>query len=185
MWPSGTFIKREPRSVHASTKQHPAGDIGYALSGPLTARILYHFLPQRKGVRRAIFQKNPCAQKNKIGISPPPPQNPKYPPPKTRNFMDMGFFRQKERIFPGVHKIGAAISGPRITDRKCYGCEDFFNFCHREREFEGQYWAPWTLRIFWRYFLPPKLFLFSVVIWKGPPIISFKTSARVTSRGYF
>ena len=30
--------------------------------------------------------------------------------------MDMGFFLQKERIFPGVHKIGAPISGPRIAD---------------------------------------------------------------------
>ena len=26
------------------------------------------------------------------------------------------FFLQKERIFPGVHKIGAPISGPRIAD---------------------------------------------------------------------
>ena len=60
-------------------------------------------------------QKNPRAHKNKIGTSPPPP-NPNYPPPKTRNFMDTGFFLQKERIFPGVHKIGAAISGPRIAD---------------------------------------------------------------------
>ena len=30
--------------------------------------------------------------------------------------MDMGFFLQKERIFPGVHQIGALISGPRIAD---------------------------------------------------------------------
>ena len=30
--------------------------------------------------------------------------------------MDMGFFLQKERFFPGVHKIGAAISGPGIAD---------------------------------------------------------------------
>ena len=27
------------------------------------------------------------------------------------------FFLQKERIFPGVHKIGAPISGPRIADK--------------------------------------------------------------------
>ena len=45
-----------------------------------------------------------------------PPQNPKYPPPKTRNFMDMVFL-QNGRIFPGVHKIGTAISGPRIADK--------------------------------------------------------------------
>ena len=30
--------------------------------------------------------------------------------------MDMGFFLQEERIFPGVHKIDAPISGPRIAD---------------------------------------------------------------------
>ena len=35
--------------------------------------------------------------------------------------MDMGFFfLQKERIFPGVHKIGAAMSGPRIADKKTF-----------------------------------------------------------------
>ena len=28
----------------------------------------------------------------------------------------MVFFLQKERIFSGVHKIGAAISGPRTAD---------------------------------------------------------------------
>ena len=39
--------------------------------------------------------------------------------------MDMGFFLQKERIFPGAHKIGAAISGPRIADKTFYGHEDF------------------------------------------------------------
>ena len=49
-----------------------------------------------------ISQKNPCAHKNKIGTPPPPPKkNPK----------------QKERIFPGVHKIDAPISGPRIADK--------------------------------------------------------------------
>ena len=31
--------------------------------------------------------------------------------------MDMEVFLQKEGIFPGVHKIGAAISGPRIEDK--------------------------------------------------------------------
>ena len=31
--------------------------------------------------------------------------------------MDMEVFLQKEGIFPGVHKIGVAISGPRIADK--------------------------------------------------------------------
>ena len=54
---------------------------------------------------------------------PPPPQNPKSPPPK-RGILWTWFCLQKERIFPGAHKIGAAISGPRIAGRKFYGHED-------------------------------------------------------------
>ena len=72
--------------------------------------------PAKPAVRllfSAEFQKNPCAHKNKIGT--PPPKKPKIPPPK-RGILWTGFFLQKERIFPGVHKIGAAISGPRIAD---------------------------------------------------------------------
>ena len=60
-------------------------------------------------------QKNPRAHKNKIGTR-PPPQTQNTPPPKTRNFMDMGFSCRKNALFPGVHKIGAAISGPRTAD---------------------------------------------------------------------
>ena len=62
-----------------------------------------------------FFQKNPRAHKNKIGTpTPPKPKIP--PPPKTRNFMDMGFSCGKNAFFQGVHKIDAAISGPRIAD---------------------------------------------------------------------
>ena len=62
-------------------------------------------------------QKNPRAHKNKIGSPPPPPKNPKYPPPLKRGILWTWFFLQKERIFPGVHKIDAPISGPRIADK--------------------------------------------------------------------
>ena len=31
--------------------------------------------------------------------------------------MDIEVFLQKERIFPGAHQIGAAISGARIADK--------------------------------------------------------------------
>ena len=52
---------------------------------------------------------------------PPPQKNPKYPKypplPKNEEFYGHGFFLQSGRIFPGVHKIGAAISGPRIADK--------------------------------------------------------------------
>ena len=79
-------------------------------------KVWYHWC-QNDYLLAESSQKNPHAHKNKIGTLPPP--NPKPPPPpKTRNFMDMGFFLQRERIFPGIHKIGAAISGPRIADKR-------------------------------------------------------------------
>ena len=46
------------------------------------------------------------------------------PPPKTQ-IVWAGFFLQREHIFPGVHKIGAAISVPRIAGRKFYAHQDF------------------------------------------------------------
>ena len=36
-----------------------------------------------------------------------------------------------------------------------------------------------------RLFLPRKLFFFSEVIFKDPPKLCFKTSTKITSRGYF
>ena len=70
------------------------------------------------------YQKNPRAHKNKIGTSPPQKKT-NTPPPIKRGIYGHGFFLQKERIFPGAHKIGAAISGPRIADKTFYGHEDF------------------------------------------------------------
>ena len=40
-------------------------------------------------------------------------------------------------------------------------------------------------KIIWGYFLPQKLFLFPEVIFRDPPNMPFKTSMRITSRGYF
>ena len=42
--------------------------------------------------------------------------------------MDMEVFLQKERIFSGAHKIGAAISGPRIADTNFADTRIFLNF---------------------------------------------------------
>ena len=39
--------------------------------------------------------------------------------------MDMAFSCKKNACFLGAHKIGAAMSGPRIADKKFYGHEDF------------------------------------------------------------
>ena len=68
-------------------------------------------------------QKNPRTHKIKSAFLPPPPKTPN--PSTMRNFMDMEVLLQKERIFSGAHKIGAAASGPRIADKKFYGHEDF------------------------------------------------------------
>ena len=54
--------------------------------------------------------------KIKSVLPPPPKKAPKYPPPEYEEFYGHGIFLQKERIFPGVHKIDAPISGPRIAD---------------------------------------------------------------------
>ena len=68
--------------------------------------------PKSRKFQSNLNQKNPRAHKNKIG-TPPPPQT---PPPPNCGILWKWVFLQKERIFPGVHKIGAAISGPRIAD---------------------------------------------------------------------
>ena len=86
------------------------------------------------------IRKIPAPIKIKSALPPPPKTQINPPPPKRRNLycMDMGFLLQKERIFPGAHKIGAAISRPRIADKKFYGHEDFsengkVNFLYRYR----------------------------------------------------
>ena len=69
-------------------------------------------------------QKNPRAHKNKIGTSTPPPfqKTPTPPPPKTQSFMGVAawgvFSRKNETNTSRPQKIGAAISGPRITGGK-------------------------------------------------------------------
>ena len=74
----------------------------------------------------AVSQKNPRAHKNKIGTSPPPPN----PPPKKEEFYGHGFSCRKNAFFPGVHKIGAAISGPRIADTNFTDTKRIFlSFC--------------------------------------------------------
>ena len=60
-----------------------------------------------------LCQKNPRAHHNKIGTPPPQTEN---PPPKTRILWTWRFSCRKSAEILGVHKIGAAISGPRIAD---------------------------------------------------------------------
>ena len=61
-------------------------------------------------------QKNPRAYKNKIG-TPPPPQTPKYPPPKTRNFMDMGFSCRKNAFFQPSIKLTHPFPAPELRTK--------------------------------------------------------------------
>ena len=42
--------------------------------------------------------------------------------------MDTGFSCRKNAFFPGVHKIGAPISGPRIADTNFTDTRIFLNF---------------------------------------------------------
>ena len=53
----------------------------------------------------------------KIKSALPPPPKTQNTPPLNEEFYGHGFFLPKERIFPGAHKIGTAISGPRIADK--------------------------------------------------------------------
>ena len=97
---SGIFAKTSAKQKRDRARDsHPHG------------RLLLNSQP--KG---AINQKNPRAHKSKNRHF-PPPQKPKIPPPLKRGILWTWFFLQNGRIFPGVHKIGAAISGPRIADK--------------------------------------------------------------------
>ena len=72
----------------------------------------------RAAVIAILLRKSPT-YKNKIGTSTPRPfQKKNQHPTKTRNFMGMLVLQQKKPQMPGAHKIGAAISRPRIAGRK-------------------------------------------------------------------
>ena len=60
-------------------------------------------------------RKNPRAHKNKIGTSTPPFQKTHDPPLKGGILWAGGFSSRKNQKMPGAHKIGAAMSGPRIA----------------------------------------------------------------------
>ena len=76
------------------------------------------FLSQFMAMFCLFIQKNPSP--------PPPPKTPNSPPPLKREILwTWGFSCRTDAFFPGAHKIGAAISSPRIADRKVYGHEDF------------------------------------------------------------
>ena len=59
-----------------------------------------------------VYQKNPRAHKNKIGTPPKPETTPS--PPKRGILWTWRFSCRKNAL--GAHRIGAAVSGPRIAD---------------------------------------------------------------------
>ena len=78
-------------------------------------------------LRVGVRAKNAIVSGLRVGSSKPPlPKNPKYPPPLKRGILwAWRFSCRKNAIFPGAHKIGATISGPRMAGQKIYGHEDF------------------------------------------------------------
>ena len=70
------------------------------------------FCDPRVPLQKSNLSEKSRAHKNKIG---PPPQTQNTPPLK-RGILWKWVFLHQERIFPGVHKIRGAISGPRIAD---------------------------------------------------------------------
>ena len=74
-----------------------------------------------------MSEKSPRPKKKKTAF-PPPPKTQNTPPPKTRNFMEKMVFPAERTFFffPGVHKIGAPISGPRIADTNFTDTKRFF-----------------------------------------------------------
>ena len=64
----------------------------------------------------ALSQKNPRAHKNKIGTHPPPkPQIP--PPPKRRNFMDLGFSCRKNAFLQAPIKSAQPFPAPELRTK--------------------------------------------------------------------
>ena len=97
-------------------------------------RVRRETVPSHKCGYPALARVRKIRAPIKIKSALPPPPQTQIPPPKTRTFMDMGFFLQKERIFPGVHKIGAAISGPKLagknfTDTRIFLIVEYHKMC--------------------------------------------------------
>ena len=76
----------------------------------------------------------PHAHSNKIRTSNPPPPSQKNhePPLRMRNFMGMGktFQRKEPKKSLCAHKIGAAISGPRVAGGKITDIRLFLSVFH-------------------------------------------------------
>ena len=84
------------------------------------------------------IQKNPRAHKNKIG-TPPPLQTQNTPPPLKRGILwTWRFSCRKNAEIRGAHKIGTAISGPRIADKTFTDTRIFLKNINRVNVYENE-----------------------------------------------
>ena len=71
-------------------------------------------------------------------VKPPLPKNPR-PPLKQGILWAWGFASRKNQKLPGAHKIGAAISGPRIVGGNYMDITLLLNYIHRFIEMPGKF----------------------------------------------
>ena len=95
----------------------------------LSAALLEFALqePIFRMIPRTLFRKILAPIEIKSALPPPKTQN--TPPPKKAEFYGHGGFPAERTHFPGVHKIGAAISGPRIADKNYFTDTRLFLIC--------------------------------------------------------
>ena len=91
--------------------------------------------PSLRSALRLYVRKILAPIKIKSALPPPQTQNPP-PRPQNEEFYGHGGFPAERRHFPGVCKIGATISGPRIADTNFTDTRMFLNmdFVRKEPE---------------------------------------------------
>ena len=118
---------RNPESSHHSL----CWDWEIAARNPESSHHCMHiFIDRRQRFYKfpPLSQKNPRAHKIKSAL--PPPQTQNTPPPLKRGSLwTWRFSCTRKAIFPGAHKIGAAISGPRIADTTFTDMRIFLIIC--------------------------------------------------------
>ena len=111
------YIHTHTRKYKGSGPQNPESDENDENGGCHSGKTMVYRM-------QGFHSENPRAHKNKIG-TPPPKKTQNTRPPLERGILLTWLFPAERTHFPGAYKIGAAISGPRIADKKLYGHGDF------------------------------------------------------------